>query len=170
MQISDKQILFLDVDGVISPLSHRDPEEYPPIFEEERIGEPWPMYLAKIYREWLKDLSTHYELVWGSTWVDIGFKNINTFLELPELPFVDFPDREKPLWKLKAVAEYAGERPFVWIDDDISSGAFRWARQRDVPVLLIKPKKIEGLLEKHYRKALKFAKNLEIERGEVSLP
>jgi hypothetical protein len=56
-------------------------------------------------------------------------------LGLPQLPVVAFPDdEEEPQhglhWKTRCLVEWAGGRPFVWLDDEIADADRRWVGAR----------------------------------------
>ncbi|GHB62937.1 hypothetical protein GCM10010347_36110 [Streptomyces cirratus] len=71
-------------------------------------------------------LADAYELAWATTWKDEANEWIGPPLGLPRLPFVDWPQMHGrsprgTFWKTQHVLEYAGHRPFAWIDDDITA-------------------------------------------------
>ncbi|MCY0925082.1 hypothetical protein OTB20_02455 [Streptomyces sp. H27-H1] len=71
-------------------------------------------------------LADYYELVWATTWKDEANDWIGPHLGLPRLPFIDWPSMHGraprgTFWKTQYVLEYAGSRPFAWIDDDITT-------------------------------------------------
>ncbi|MEU5553519.1 HAD domain-containing protein [Micromonospora sp. NPDC047793] len=72
------------------------------------------------------------ELVWASTWMAEANEVVAPRLGLPALPVVDWidDDEEPPSgvhWKTASVARWAAERPFVWLDDEITDADRRWA-------------------------------------------
>jgi hypothetical protein len=63
-------------------------------------------------------------------------------LGLPELPVVDFPDDdEEPEnglhWKTMFLIRWAGGRPFVWLDDEITDADRRRVRSRHPGMALL---------------------------------
>jgi hypothetical protein len=113
-------------------------------------GQPHCISLAAGER--LLRLADRFELVWASGWEDKANFYLPTLLGLPELPHVSFegPARAGGAhWKLKAVGEYAGERPLAWIDDNFDASCFHWAQARVAPTLLVPTEPQLGLEEAH---------------------
>ncbi|MEU3399387.1 hypothetical protein [Streptomyces filamentosus] len=91
-----------------------------------------PRAYVKPLRVWLNPdhgpalLDLGLDLVWGTTWEADAKDFIAPVLGLPDLPYVDFGfdllnDRGDGLhWKTKPLMAYAGDRPFCWIDDEIT--------------------------------------------------
>ena len=116
--------VLLDVDGVLNPLrrAHRGYRRY----RARPGGITFKLWLDAAHGRLLRTLvaDTGAELVWASYWCAHANDWIAPRLGLPELPFVPIPDR--PLgaelslgaWKARHVAAWAGERPFVWFEDE----------------------------------------------------
>ncbi|WP_238360386.1 hypothetical protein [Micromonospora fiedleri] len=74
-------------------------------------------------------------------------------LGLPALPVVDWidGDEEPPSgmhWKTASVARWAAERPFVWLDDEITDADRRWiAAHHPHPALLRRVDPYVGLTD-----------------------
>jgi hypothetical protein len=145
-----RPILAVDVDGVISVFGF---EERPlgPGFQFQLVdGLPHCISLAAGER--LLRLAERFELVWASGWEDKANFYLPTLLGLPELPHVSFegPARAGAAhWKLKALEEYAGERPLAWIDDNFDASCVQWAQARTAPTLLVPTEPQLGLEEAH---------------------
>lgn len=64
-------------------------------------------------------------------------------------------------WKLPAVREFIGERPFAWVDDDLFTDAFEWADDREtrlgIPTQLVRTSPSIGLADEHVDELLWFA-------------
>jgi hypothetical protein len=65
------------------------------------------------------------QLVWATTWMAEANEVISPRLGLPELPVVDWPDSEdEPKHGLHGKSMFliqrAAQRPFVWLDDEIT--------------------------------------------------
>ncbi len=71
-------------------------------------------------------------MVWASTWMADANEEVAPRIGLPELPVVDWPEgyEEQPTrglhWKTEALVAWAGGRPFVWVDDEISDADRAW--------------------------------------------
>lgn len=74
----------------------------------------------------LASLGDVFDLTWATTWEDDANVALLDLLNLPgPLPVVKFPNKDSrkldPLgmhWKTKALLDYAGDLPFVWVDDE----------------------------------------------------
>ena len=90
---------------------------------------------------YLRDLALHFELVWCTGWEDRANEYLPHLLQLPgPLPFLTF---DPPMgsrsahWKLKAVMEFAEDRPLAWVDDAFNDECHEWAEMREHPTLLL---------------------------------
>ncbi|MDJ0381690.1 HAD domain-containing protein [Streptomyces sp. G-G2] len=129
-----KPLLLIDVDGPLNPYAaqrQRRPEGYtthrmrPTGWTEAESRRPLRVWLNHGHGERLLALARTYELVWATTWKDEANDWIGPHLGLPRLPFIDWPQRHGhaprgTFWKTQYVLEYAADRPFAWIDDDIT--------------------------------------------------
>ena len=89
-------------------------------------------------------------------------QSIGPLLGLPELPVVRFSgERTGDTWKLEAVRSAVGDRPLVWIDDELFLDAYEWARGRDAPTLLIRPSSSVGMTASHFDEICRFRDEIE---------
>ncbi|MBT3153501.1 hypothetical protein HTV45_21980 [Streptomyces sp. CHD11] len=91
-------------------------------------------------------------LVWATTWGEAANEIIAPRIGLPRLPVVEWPDSgavggPRGLhWKTPALVEWAGGRPFVWVDDEISEMDRLWvAAAHSGPSLLHRIDPAQGL-------------------------
>jgi hypothetical protein len=159
-----RPLLFFDVDGPLNPfaakptqrpdgyVTHRmTPQRWMQAQRERLSAEGRPLKRAKPLRVWLNPthgpalLDLPVELVWATTWEQEANEWIGPVLGLPELPVVRWPEKSaRPeqergglFWKTRTVADYAAERPFAWVDDQITMADRRWcATQHPAPTLL----------------------------------
>ena len=94
------------------------------------------------------------ELVWATTWRHEANVTIAPRLGLPRLPTVSWPeDDDTPAprglhWKTRPLAEWAGRRPFVWLDDEIGETDRAWTgAAHPAPALLHRVDPAKGLTE-----------------------
>ena len=147
---SDRPILAVDIDGVVSLFG----------FEEGMEGAPGEFHLidgmlhciSLPTGDRLNRLAESYDLVWASGWEDRANDHLPQILGVPELPYLTFEGRARfgtAHWKLDALDEYARGRPLAWIDDSLDGSCFQWAEARKDPTLLVPTESSIGLEEGH---------------------
>jgi HAD domain in Swiss Army Knife RNA repair proteins len=147
LQTSQKPLLFVDIDGVIS------------LFGWTSSGRPAgsfhsidgiPHFLSSTAAGHLQALADHFEPVWCSGWEEKANDYLPHLLGLPApYPFLSF-EAVGPggaHWKLAAIARHAGDRPLAWVDDSLSQECWEWAQLRDSPTLLVATEPATGLTE-----------------------
>jgi hypothetical protein len=148
---SDRPVLALDVDGVISLFGFGG-----------RISEaPGRFHLINGMAHCIPDgnggmlerLASSYEIVWATGWEDRANERLPDILGLPgQLPFLTFDGRARfgtAHWKTDALDRYAGERALAWVDDSIDVTCRAWADERSAPTLLVQTESDIGLTERH---------------------
>jgi hypothetical protein len=158
---AQKPILFLDVDGVISLFGFPSGGPLPGQFH-------WVDGIAHCISDGagacLRRLAEAFELVWATGWEETANDYLPLLLELPgELPVLNFDGRVAAgaaHWKTAAMAEYAGARPFAWIDDRIDATCREWARRHPAPTLLVETASEQGMVEEHVEELLEWARSL----------
>ncbi|MEV0443497.1 hypothetical protein AB0I84_13155 [Streptomyces spectabilis] len=120
------------MDGPLNPYAakpSRRPDGYtthrlrPIGWREHERRRPLRVWLNPAQGEQL--LALPYDLVWCTTWEHEANTMIGPALGLPELPVIEFPNNALDtagglFWKTRHVVEWAGGRPFAWVDDDIT--------------------------------------------------
>lgn len=109
--MSDKPILFLDVDGVLN------------IFDEDKSTgvlinghTPQRAYVPHGMKERIKLLSDNFDIVWATAWFGQAHAAFREHLELPDQ---SWPHLEWRMFKITEILKYAGIHPWAWVDDDI---------------------------------------------------
>jgi hypothetical protein len=163
LQSTDKPLLFVDIDGVISLFGFTS---------DTRPAGVWvnvdgiPHLLSATAGGHLLALAQVFDLVWASGWEEKANEHLPLALALPgPLPFLTFPPRhERPgthgHWKLPTVETYAGNRPMAWIDDDHGHACAAWARARVTPTLLVGTEPHTGLTGGHVAQLTAWARDL----------
>jgi hypothetical protein len=114
-----KPWLFLDCDGVVSPLPPRDHEE------RERVGVPpgyftctgafWVPYFHEHIRDWIGQLDHAFDIIWSSSWEEeMLWALVGTPLGFSRWPSIEarsFTARTRADYKAKAVRAHLDRHP-----------------------------------------------------------
>jgi hypothetical protein len=148
-----RPLLFLDVDGVIGRFGVQaegrgrriEQTGYLPLDVDERIA------------GWLRALDDAFEIVWATSW----FEDANGILPALGLE-LRWPVLTWTQLKLPRILDWAGERPFAWVDDDVELELRELRDRGGEPALgecrlLIQSDPAHGLTESHVQELLAFA-------------
>ena len=146
-----RPLLFLDVDGPLIPFG----ATHHPTFAPTTGPHPLLPRLNPAHGPRLAALPC--DLVWATTWTDDANEVVAPRLGLPPLPVVAWPepsalDAWNGLhWKTRALVEWAGGRPFAWVDDEIADTDRAWvAAHHRGPALLHRVDPRRGLRDADY--------------------
>ncbi len=157
--MSDKPLLLVDVDGVISLFGFDPPNRPDGAFE---MVDGIAHYLSATAGEHLRALAGSFELVWCTGWEEKANEYLPRALglagPLPYLSFGHAVGRANTHWKLEAIDAYAGpDRPLAWIDDAFVAACFEWAAARPGPTLLVATDPAIGIISAHVDELLAWA-------------
>ena len=157
---SERPILALDVDGVISLFGFNGPlDQVPGRFH---LIDGMAHCIPDGVADRLRRLGEHYDVIWATGWEDRANDRLPDILGLPgELPFLTFGGNARfgtAHWKIDAIDMYAGDRPLAWIDDCLDETCQAWASDRDAPTLLVPTEPDRGLEEAHVDALLDWVK------------
>lgn len=154
-----KPILYLDVDGVISPHGRSVWLDSVAVRLENSYGVSYTVRLSRSMGQSIAGLGV--EIRWATSWGHDAPKLIAPLIGLPSgsavtsKPGADPPllgDQGFSLFKgadIRREVELEG-RPFIWVDDDSITELDRlWAANLQVDCLLIQPDAYLGLEPKH---------------------
>ena len=126
MTVVTRPALLLDVDGMLNVPSRGPDLDWVPADVlgplDDRI---YRLVVNPLHGEWLRSLSSLYDLVWCTTWWRVAGERIAPLLGLPrDLPAVPLSqpmeDVELPYSrKTPFVRRWANGRALAWVDDDI---------------------------------------------------
>ena len=150
-----KPLLLLDVDGVIFPFGGGPP----PGYERTEIR-GYEVTWRPSLRDSFERLTDLFDVVWATTWEHRANEAISPLLACGELPVIEFTSgRAGDTWKLEDVANYVGDRPTAWVDDELYLDARAWAERRHVPTFLIRPSSSVGITDEHVAELEAFARS-----------
>jgi hypothetical protein len=165
--MSNRPILAVDVDGVISLFGFEEP---PPRDQAQfQLVDGMMHCISLPAGDRLRRLAEHYDLVWASGWEDKANYYLPNVLGLPELPHLTFDGAARfgsAHWKLGPLDEYGRGRAMAWIDDNFDESCYQWARDRVEPTLLIPTEAHLGIEEAHTEALIAWARGLEREGRE----
>jgi hypothetical protein len=148
---SDRPLLLLDIDGVISVFGF-DPTAPPP--GRLRLVDGLPHYLSDVAAGAIRGLANDFELVWCSGWEERADEHLPVALGVPAgLPHLVFGrPRGAPAqtparhWKLEAIDAFAGpNRALAWVDDAFDASCRAWATARPGPTRLLRTDPAVGI-------------------------
>jgi hypothetical protein len=152
----DTPLVLLDVDGVLNPLQRS------PGYQRYRAtpnGITYRLLLNPRHGPLLTGLAeaTGAELVWATYWVDSANDWIGPRVGLPYLRSIPIPPRDPRFsyggWKARHVAEWIGERPFVWLEDELDVPDALASGPQLGPHLIVPVDPQEGLTDHHVEQA-----------------
>jgi hypothetical protein len=159
-----RPILAVDVDGVISLFGFEDPP--PPAEANYQLVDGMLHCISLRAGERLRRLAEHFELVWATGWEEKANFYLPTLLGLAELPHLTFDGTARfgsAHWKLGPLDEYGQGRAMAWIDDNFDESCYRWARERDLPTLLVPTDPAKGLQEAETEALIAWGRSLAVE-------
>jgi hypothetical protein len=155
--MTDKPLLFVDIDGVVSLFGFR-PTEVPARCSWHQVDGIVHL-LSHEAAEHLQALDGTFEIVWCSGWKDRANDHLPHVLRLGPYPHLTFGASEGH-WKLASVIAHAGARPLAWIDDDVNDAVRAWAAERAAPTLIVETAPASGLTTAHAERLRDFAQTL----------
>ena len=117
---SQRPILAVDVDGVISLFGWDGPPEQAP--GDFKIFDGIAHCISRDAGDRLRRLGAHFEMIWATGWEERANEHLPPILGLPKFPYLTFDGQARfgsSHWKLPALGEYSRGRPLAWIDDCI---------------------------------------------------
>lgn len=133
-------LVVLDVDGVIFPQMQHDPAL---VGRALRVA-GFPVFLPSHLEVGLAPALAGATLLWLTSWEADAPAFVAPLLSLPAAEHLALRTCS-PAEKLGALAETRPAGPMVWVDDQLSAAARRFAAERTDPTLLIRPDPRRGI-------------------------
>ncbi|MDR6973948.1 hypothetical protein J2X68_000617 [Streptomyces sp. 3330] len=153
---AQRPLLFLDVDGPLIPFGTLPDHPQAAAHAPAPAGEGNPLLERLDPGIGARLLALGCDLVWATTWMEKANEVVAPRIGLPNLPVADRQDATGDTepgprglhWKTRHLVGYAGRRPFIWVDDEISSMDRLWvAAQHPGPSLLQRVDPARGLTD-----------------------
>jgi len=145
---SQRPILAVDVDGVISLFGFDEPPEQAPC--KFQLIDGMAHCISLEVGERLRRLAPYFDMVWATGWEDRANEYLLHLLGLHLMPVIRFGGAAEfgsAHWKLGPIEAYAAGRSLAWIDDSLDDECRGWAARRAEPTLLVETEPERGLLE-----------------------
>ena len=159
MAVSERPVLAVDVDGVISLFGFEGPLDQ--VAGRFHLIDGVAHCISDVAGAQLRRLGQIYELIWATGWEERANDHLPLLLGIEgDLPCLHFDGRARfgtAHWKLDAIGEYAGDRPLAWVDDSLDESCYEWARERKAPTLLAPTESDIGITEAHTEALLSWA-------------
>lgn len=139
--------------------------------ESEAAG--YRLLLNPEHPEMFAMLERVFEVHWATMWTDRAWMFGEAAGFGRDWPFIEFDDfrisstlRRFRIgagvgdYKHPGIVAALGDRPGIWVDDDMSDRQLEWARERDVagiPTLFIRPDPARGFTREDFERVLSFA-------------
>lgn len=172
---TDRPLLLIDVDGVLNAINKNQNHKRYDIF----TAEGYPIRMGWYLADWMWELTNHFIPVWCTTWDEDANTYFADRLRMPFLPVIptseargrgfsgDKPPLLDPIpyvhWKMPAIVEYVENRPYAFIDDEITNYDHGWAKERTksgIPTKMIKTDMRQGMLRHHVDKLIAWSASL----------
>lgn len=150
-------LLLVDVDGVLRPWGWGNEER---IFDTQENARR------------LQTLAKRFDLAWCTDWQDRANEVMAPRHGLPKLPVVRSTSGYHQIhWKLDWIEAFVGERPYAFVDDDISDLGLLYASWRNmrVPTLWLPVDPSIGLTDDHVEQLGPFADTCALYSEECAL-
>jgi hypothetical protein len=192
-QAQEKGPLFLlDIDGVVNLFDAWIPtgrvwwdtkgrmrqDRVAPAHLREAVAASYRLLLNPSHPEWIAEIvDAGYDPVWATMWQDRAWLFGEQAGFGVDWDYIDF-DSFRPqfgeqrmtgngvgTYKHPGIVHVFGDRPGVWVDDDMTPFQHEWARKRTeagIPTLFIQPDPEFGITREHIDQILEFARDLEL--------
>ena len=136
-----RPLLLMDIDGPLNPydapwFAQRKPAPGYTFHELTPSGGiTYRVALNRAHGRELLQMADYFDLAWASTWLQDANRLISPLLGLPtDIPVVPLRlpgfHNARRSWKAEQIADWVGDRPFAWFDDEINHATREWLRSQ----------------------------------------
>lgn len=194
--MEQKPLLLMDIDGVLNAFGawertgqRKDrhgqwvPTYRAPAHLRASAASGYQLLLNPSHPEWVEDLTVEFEPMWATMWQSRAWEFGEVAGFGVDWDWIDF-QAHRPTevvgrmtglgvgtYKHPGIVATLGDRPGVWVDDDMTPFQHDWAARRTeagIPTLFIQPKAFKGMTREHVDQILSFAESLDCVRMTAS--
>jgi hypothetical protein len=189
----NKPLFLLDIDGVLNLFDARIPtgKHWWDTKGRMRVETTIPEHLRAVrvagyelvlhpdHPDMIELVESEFEPVWATMWqsnawragLELGFGVDWDYIDFDS--YYSFEQRAERLrmgagvgpYKQPGIADVLGDRPGVWVDDDMTPEQLAWAKERTaagIPTLFIQPDPATGMTWDHVDAIITFAEDLKV--------
>ena len=188
-EADNRPLFLLDIDGVVNLFDawertgkvwwdtkgRMQQHKTAPAHLREALVQGYRLLLHPEHPEMVAEFEDRFECVWATMWQDRAWY---AGLELGfgmDWDYIDFDSYriERPVGQMTGIGigniknpgiiDILGDRPGVWVDDDMTPAQIAWAQKRTeagIPTLFIQPDPEFGMTWDHYHQIIAFAEDL----------
>lgn len=188
----NRPLLLVDIDGVLNLFGAwvstgkvwwdtkgrmRQSTVAPEHLREDR-ARGYSLLFNPEHPEMFSELEQHFDTVWATMWMDSAWQFGEKAGFGTEWDFIDF-EAFRPMttgrqmtgngvgsFKHPGIVDTLGDRPGIWVDDDMTPFQHEWAQKRTeagIPTLFIQPDPEFGMTREHFEQILEFAESLKVD-------
>lgn len=188
-----KPLFLLDIDGVLNLFDARIPtgkhwfdtkgrmhaETRVPDHLREAIVHGYSLVLHPEHPDMISEIEELFEPVWATMWQELAWMaglEMGFGVDWDYIDFDSFYTAEQHAerrrtgvgvgpYKQPGIEAILGDRPGVWVDDDMTPAQILWAQRRTeagIPTLFIQPDPEFGMTWEHVDEILTFAEDLKL--------
>lgn len=174
---NDTPLALIDIDGVANAFGARMPYAR---HHHGRVAGKYYVIIDDRHPEWMAEIEERAEMRWATMWEQfaaIDFAPVAGFGR--HWDYVDFTKHHEIRgasrsgmgvvhYKWAGILEVAGDRPLVYVDDDMAREHHAWARRRDaagIPTLFVQPDPRTGYTRGHHDAVTAFLDRVALSRA-----
>lgn len=165
-------LLLIDVDGVTNLFGAWLPGRRAPKHLNEAQAAGYRLLLNPEHPQWFAELEPHFEQVHATMWQGLVYEYADVADYGHDWDYIDFDFHQNSggtdlrtgmgvtSYKWPGLMATMGNRPTVYVDDDLTEDQLEWAERRNaagIPTLFIQPHPSTGMTREHFEQIKQFA-------------